>query len=132
MSRLSERIENFNRAFEVFVLSVESYKKDKKNVVMHMALIQSFEVCFELGWKVLKDYLYLKGKVVTTPKDTIKEAFYADILSDGQIWIDMQNDRNTSSHEYNFDKISRIFEDISSKYFEELSRFSKWLGDINE
>ena len=131
MSRLTERIQNYSKAFELLSKSVSAYNSDKKNEVFHMALIQSYEVCFELGWKVLKDYLGEKGVIVQFPKDVIKEAFHTEVISDGQIWIDMLNDRNISSHEYNIDKVRIILENISTIYFEELSRFSVWAGGIN-
>ena len=56
MSRIVERIENFNRAYNLFVEAVEAFDKNKQ--LTHMALIQTFEVCYELAWKVLKDYLF--------------------------------------------------------------------------
>ena len=49
MSRLTERIENFNCAFSIYSEAVNAYKNDRSNVLYHMALIQSFEVCFELA-----------------------------------------------------------------------------------
>ena len=131
MSRLSQRIENFNKVFEIFQKSVNSYKSDRKNAVFHMALIQSFEICFEIGWKVLKDFLYQKGIVAKSPKDVIKEAFSIEILPNAQIWIDMQKDRNTSSHEYTPDKTDTILENISSVYYDEFLEFHKWLEIVS-
>lgn len=65
------------------------------------------------------------------PKEVIKEAFSANVIKDGQLWIDMLNDRNSTSHEYNMDKVNIILERISTDYYVELTRFSKWLGEIN-
>lgn len=132
MSRLQERIENFNRAYGIFTDAVNAYNIDTKAVLMQMALIQSFEVCFELAWKILKDYLYTKAIEVYTPKDTIKSAFNAQIITNGQIWIDMANDRNASSHEYNMDKVSVILEKISTEYAQELADFQEKIKGFNE
>ena len=131
MSRLEQRIENFQKSFEILSKSVIAYNNDKQNDVMHMALIQSFEVTFELGRKVLKDYLEDKEIIVQFPKDVIKEAFQKGVISEGQMWIDMLKDRNISSHEYNMDKIDKVLENISNIYFEEMKRFSQWLGGLN-
>ena len=49
MSRLSERIENFNRAFLIFSNAVAAYNKNREDILTHMALVQSFEVSFELA-----------------------------------------------------------------------------------
>lgn len=132
MSRLMERTENFNKAFMIYEQAVNAYKKNSNDILIHMALVQSFEICFELGWKVIKDYLKEKGIEAYTPKDVIKEAFAANIIPDGQLWIDMTNDRNASSHEYNLEKINIILEKISSNYFEELTRFKKQAENFNE
>ena len=132
MTRISERIENFLRAFSIYSDAVAEYKKNSTNVLNHMALIQSFEVCFELAWKVLKDYLNSNGINVYLPKEVIKEAFSAEVIKDGQIWIDMLNARNSTSYEYNLDKIQAIISNISAVYFDELTRFSKQVRALNE
>lgn len=131
MSRLEERIENFNRAFEIFNNAVKAYNQEKENILMHMALVQAYEVCFELSWKVLKDYLAENGLPVYLPKEVIKEAFNKNVIENGQIWIDMLDARNATSHEYKMDKINLILEKISSTYYEELLKFSNWLAGIN-
>lgn len=123
MSRLEERLVNFNKAFFIYERAVNAYEKDSEEILMHLALVQSFEICFELAWKVIKDYLKEKGIEAYTPKDVIKEAFAANIIPDGQLWIDMINDRNASSHEYNLEKVSVILEKICSEYYKELIRF---------
>lgn len=132
MSRLNERIENFNRAFAILNEAVNAYNQNKENILTHMALVQAYEVCFELSWKVLKDYLSENGINVYMPKEVIKEAFNKNVIENGQIWIDMLTARNATSHEYKMDKINLILEKISSSYFDELLKFSNWLVAINE
>ena len=131
MSRLEERIENFNRAFEILNNAVKAYNQEKENILMHLALVQAYEVCFELSWKVLKDYLAENGILVYMPKEVIKEAFNKNVIENGQIWIDMLDARNATSHEYKMDKINLILEKISTTYYEELLKFSNWLAGIN-
>lgn len=130
MSRLTERIENFNKAFDIYMQAVEEYKKNSSNVLVHLALIQSFEICFELGWKVLKDYLKESGIAVFTPRDVIKEAFASNIIKNGQIWMNMADDRNASAHEYNMEKINVILKKISTDYYEELVLFKTLTGNF--
>ena len=130
MSRLSERIENFNRAFEIYKEAAADFKQEK--ILTHMELVQSFEVGFELAWKCLKDYMAENGVIANYPKEVIKEAFNKETLKNAQLWIDMLNVRNSTSHEYNMDKINRYLSDMCTIYFEELARFHSWLGEINE
>lgn len=132
MSRLSERVENFNRAFNMFDEVRNDFLKDKSNNTFRLALTQGFEIVFELGWKVLKDYLFINGVSVQLPRDVIKEAFNKEVISNGQIWIDMIDARNATSHEYNMDKVDLILENISSTYYNELYSFKNWLGELDE
>ena len=130
MSRLSERIENFNRAFEIYKDAVEEF--DINKILTHMALVQTFEVCFELAWKCLKDYMAENGIVVNYPKEVIKEAFNKETIKNGQLWIDMLKVRNSTSYEYNMDKVDKYLSDMRTVFYDELTRFHSWLGEINE
>lgn len=131
MSRLQERIESFNRTFEILSEAVNAYKNNSMNILTHMALIQSFEVCFELAWKVLKDYLDENGVKVYLPKEVIKEAFSFEVISNGQLWIDMLNARNSISHEYNLDKVNSILMNISDEYFQEFLQFKAYIREFH-
>ena len=132
MSRLQERIENFNKAFNLFDIACKSYLNEPTNEVNKLAIVQAFEIVFELGWKVLKDYLKTKDIEVFTPRDTIKTAFNTNILPSAQTWIDMAKDRNASSHEYNEDKVNIILKNISTVYYKEITDFKNNLGVFNE
>lgn len=131
MSRLSERIENFNKAYSIFAEAVEAYNKDKLAILSHLALVQAYEVCYELAWKVIKDYLFLNGINAQLPREVIKEAFSANVIKNGQVWIDMLQDRNSTSHEYNMDKVNLIIERIATVYSIELHQFSEWINSLN-
>ena len=120
MSRLSERIENFNRAFEIYKDAVEEF--DINKILTHMALVQTFEVCFELAWKCLKDYMAENGIVVNYPKEVIKEAFNKETIKNGQLWIDMLKVRNSTSYEYNMDKVNKYLSDMRTVFYDELTR----------
>ena len=131
MTRFTERIENFNKAYELFEIAQKSYINDKQNDIYKLAIVQAFEIVYELGWKVIKDFLKTKDIETYTPRDTIKEAFASNILPSAQIWIDMAKDKNASSHEYNQDKVNLILENISTTYFNELQRFKNDLETFN-
>lgn len=128
MSRLEERIENFNKAFIVFKEAHDEYLNDTARIVFRLAEIQGFEVVFELGWKVLKDYIEIKGYNESSPRDVIKKAFSLNYLPNAQVWIDMLKDRNITSHEYNQKKADEIFEKISTIYYDEICKFHQWVN----
>lgn len=132
MSGLTERIENFNRAFNIYEKAVKANISAPDNELFQMSVVQSFEICFELSWKVLKNFLAQNGINVYLPRDVIKTAFVNEVIKNGQVWIDMMNARNATSQEYNSDKINQIIKNISTIYYEELCSFKDGLKNINE
>ena len=80
-------------------------------------LIQFFEVCFELAWKILKDYLESQGFVTKFPRDTLKQAFQSNLIEDGHAWMKALEDRNLTSHTYDEEETDKIEKLIRNQYF---------------
>lgn len=126
--RWVERFENYEKAKRNLEATRDYIKKNGLNNVFIMALVQAFEITFELAWKTQKDYLEYNGIKVSTPRETIKEAFQSAIIQDGQIWIDMMESRNKTSHTYVEDFAIELANAILDKYiiqFEKLYEFFK-------
>ncbi|MCR4315428.1 MAG: nucleotidyltransferase substrate binding protein [Planctomycetes bacterium] len=106
--RWKQRFQNFKRAFN---LLREPFEKGAENlsVLEKEGVAQRFEYTIELAWKTLKDFLEESGLVIApvTPKNVIKEAYAANLISDGQVWIDMLEIRNLLSHTYD----EKVFSD---------------------
>jgi len=79
-------------------------------------VIQRFEFTFELGWKLLKALLVHEGIQCASPRSCIKESFRAGILSDGDSWIQMLEDRNQTSHIYDEAEATAIYRKIKESY----------------
>ena len=118
MERLKQRLDNYNRAISNALETQNEYKKNQ-NKFMMMALIQAFEICFELSWKVQKDYLRYIGFEVAGPRDVIKQSFASEIIQNGEIWLEMLETRNLSTHIYNEEKMKEISDRIVSQYINE-------------
>ncbi len=98
-----------------------------------MALVQAFEICFELAWKTMKDYLEYSGIKTDTPRNTIKEAFSTNLITDGQNWIEMMEARNKTSHTYKEEFAKQLADDILNNYSILLKTFEKTMDKkINE
>lgn len=80
-------------------------------------VIQRFEFCAELSWKVCREYLIEEGyQDINSPKSVMKLAYSDRLISDEAIWIEILNSRNKTSHIYDENTAIEIFNDISSKY----------------
>lgn len=113
--RWKQRFENYSKA----LFQLESALQQKKFSVLEKdGVIKRFEFTFELAWKTLQDILQDRGyNDIKGPKPVIKQAFQDGILSDGQAWIDMLNDRNNSTHLYDESEARKIFDNIQINYF---------------
>ncbi len=85
-------------------------------------VIQRFEYTFELFWKTLKIILSYLGIECYSPRNCIKEAFRQGLIEDDEIFLDMLEDRNLSSHIYEEDSVEEIFRRIKEVYVDVLEK----------
>jgi nucleotidyltransferase substrate binding protein (TIGR01987 family) len=65
-------------------------------------LIQAFEFTHELAWKTIKDFLEYQGAgTLYGSKDSTPAAFANGLIENGEIWMEMIESRNLSSHTNN-------------------------------
>ncbi len=94
------------------------------DVVQRAGMVQFFEMCFELSWNVLKDYLEEQGFTdVRSPRAAIKKAFEIGLISDGTVWLKGLEDRNLTSHLYNEQVAKEIIVLVSTVYAPLFHRF---------
>jgi|APCry1669189034_1035192.scaffolds.fasta_scaffold52317_2 nucleotidyltransferase substrate binding protein (TIGR01987 family) len=105
---------------------LEKFMKNDKTEQEQAGIIQSFEYCYELSWKIMKKVLNSEGLEVSTPKQVIREAGSAKIIDDVKLWIEFVNKRNLTVHTYNELVLKEIME-IMPKFKDELSKLIKEL-----
>ena len=111
------RFHNFSRAY--FLLSEALMGEvEELNDLEKEGVIQRFEFTFELGWNTLKDRMEYDGALISpaTPRSVIREAVSAGIINDGETWIDMLTDRNSTSHTYNFATFESVIRNVQARY----------------
>lgn len=127
--RWKQRLTNFNRAFALLREALAN-GPSALSALEKEGAIQRFECTFELAWKVLNDYLEAEGATVVPlpPRQVIKEAFAAKLLTDGQTWIDMLDQRNLLSHNYD----ERVFADavnhVAQRFLPALAELHAWFA----
>ncbi|MFA5257097.1 MAG: nucleotidyltransferase substrate binding protein [Opitutales bacterium] len=128
--RWKQRFQNFDRAFELLRSALEARSLDEYSDLEQEGLIQRFEYSYELAWKLMKDWLEHNGVVIPAPvgaRSVIKEAYAAELVSDGQVWIDMMLHRNALSHTYDFSTFEMNLTEVKGRYLSELSALHKAL-----
>lgn len=132
MTRWVQRFENLEKSVQNLEDTRDCIKREGINKIYTMALIQAYEIVFELSWKTLKDYLEYNGITTDTPRETIKEAFAKNIISDGQVWIEMMEARNKTSQTYKEEFATELCNDILNTYIPKINILTEFLkGKIN-
>ncbi len=118
--KLNVQIEKFRKSIDR-LQEVLGRKLDEDNIVLD-ASIQRFEFTFENAWKTVKMFLKSKGQDCFSPGDCIKTAFKIGLISDEEVFLDMLEFRNLTTHSYNFHLAVQIYDFVkmNSGKFEEL------------
>ena len=97
--RWLQRFDSFGRALAQLTQACERGRYDN---LERAGLIKTFEFCFELSWKVLKDLLYYDGHDVKVPRAVIRKSFEVDYIdeSDCETLLHGLETRNLLSHAY--------------------------------
>jgi nucleotidyltransferase substrate binding protein (TIGR01987 family) len=129
MATVIKRISVFLAALKTLEKSINAFYKYRTRYLAHPtddneeaflgmrdSLIQRFEYCTDLIWKVFKDYLEQIEKVDienSSPRGVMREAIHIGLLSEteGSQCMQMVESRNRTSHIYHVE----VAEDIASK-----------------
>ena len=121
-TRWEQRFSNFNKALKKLSVAVDYIKKHEPqeevlDEILKEGIIQRFEYTHELAWNVINDFLSEIGEVKTYgSKDATREAFKAELIKDGDVWMEMIKSRNKTSHTYNEETAQEIYMKILKEY----------------
>lgn len=122
MRKYQHRFMNYekavNRLREVLVEYNKCAQGTDLKTMLRDSVIQRFEICYELAWKAMKEYMIEQGlQVETFPKAILKAAYQNNIIHEEEAWLHMIKDRNVASHEYNEEYIVEVVERVESTYY---------------
>jgi len=129
--RWKQRFSNFQKAFIQLREAVELSNKRELTDLEKQGVIQSFEYTYELSWNMIRDYLIYKGIIdIVGSRDAIKLAYKYGILKNGEIWIEMINSRNLTTHTYNNKIVDQILDNIIQKYWFEFKYLYEYFENL--
>lgn len=139
--RWEQRYSNFAKAMEKLEQStayIENHTIDKTiagddkdlgfvlTEMVKEGLIQRFEYTHELAWNLMKDYGEYQGNSnIGGSRDATREAFKLQLISDGEVWMDMIGSRNKTSHTYNEEIANEIYLKILKEYYPAFVEFKE-------
>ena len=119
---------NIKNAIITLEEAINYYNTDVEQPIKNMyadSCIQRFEYTYELSWKIMKKYLkqfFNKSEQELTMKNIFRYIQGYGLIKDWTKWVEYNEVRNNTSHEYNFNKaqfvltvLQTFLEDV--KYF---------------
>lgn len=104
--------EQYNRALTRLHEVIDLDETD----VVRDSLIQRFEFTYELAWKCMFYWMKDQGeKVPEMQKPIIQNAFRCQMISDPELWEDVKDCRDETSHTYNEDKAVEVVAFVRAK-----------------
>lgn len=120
-----KKYDNFIGSFNV--LKNADRKVTDQYELYRMGVIGQFNLTFELAWKLLQAVLRLHSVAEAetgSPREIIKLGFKVGFITDEQVWLDIQKDRNKAVHIYNEEEINEIIDRIFEKYIPAFEAFA--------
>lgn len=131
--RWIQRFSNFQAAIRQLKSGVDLINLRELSLLEKQGLIQAFEFTHELAWNVLKDYFYYQGNFeIKGSRDATKEAFKYNLISNGNIWMQMIETRNLTSHTYDKNTMEDIVSNIAGIFMPELAGFEKTMTKLKD
>ena len=131
--RWQQRFNNYTKALGQLREAVVLAQQRPLSKLEQQGLIQGFEFTHELAWKTLKDFLENRGvQDLYGSKDVTRHAFKVGLIEKGQVWMDMIQSRNLTSHTYNEATAAQIAAAILNDYFLEFESLHSKLAEFSE
>lgn len=126
MERLKQDLVQLNKAIKTLesalILQQEVVKTSNQAIILAAedSIIKRFEYTYESFWKFLKKYLeeINQAQEINSPR----KVFYATVRlavctpDEGDIFLDMLDDRNETAHTYNIEAARIILSDVPRYY----------------
>lgn len=121
-------IENVN--IKPLIKAFSKFEKFRLNTTTEQekaGIIQAFEYCFELVWKIMKRLLEERGKIANSPKEVFRMAALERFIEDPEVWFDFLKKRNITVHTYQESEAEEVLM-VMPKFSIEVKNFLTVLG----
>lgn len=132
--RWKQRYSNYTKVLKLLNSNFES--KNSLSELELIGLAKSFELCYELLWKLLKDYLEHEDVEIgiISPKNIIKASASSGLLeqigADGDVLIKAHKSRNELVHVYDHEKFNHILIDVKESFLPEFRKLDAYFNEM--
>jgi len=128
ISALKKAAEAFYNVL-TFANKVEAKSRDKCEFYefesARASLIQHFEICYELCWKMMKRFIEMdigEEADILTRKDLFRVSAQKRLIADFHNWLEFHSARNITSHIYGEDAANDVYQ-AAKKFADDLQEF---------
>ncbi len=127
----------YMKKYENFIKSLANLHKiyqvevDPDDTIRMVGMTGLFTICFEQSWRAMKEYLAEEGWQEAesgSPRQIIKTAFEAGLITDGEGWLQAMRSRNLQTHTYNEEVALAVIKDTKEIFiplFDDLEKSLK-------
>jgi nucleotidyltransferase substrate binding protein (TIGR01987 family) len=90
--------------------TLEEILQEPFSIIVRDATIQRFEYTFELAWKLFRKILKVEGIESGSPRQAVRGAYDIRLIEDVDLWFEMLENRNRTSHTYNKQTAEQVFD----------------------
>lgn len=113
-----DRLNTFKNAIRRLAEVIDLSNERKLNQFEYDSLIKRFEFSFEMAWKLMMSYEKDNGVAeLHGSKDVVRQAYRMSIITNGEAWLEMIDDRNKTSHLYDEEMASDVIDEIIHTYY---------------
>ncbi len=98
------------KTLDLALNTLEEILQKPFSLIVRDATIQRFGYTFELAWKLFRKAALIEGIDVGSPRQAIRAMHDVGLLNDIDMWFEMLNDRNRTSHTYSSITAEQVFE----------------------
>ncbi|MCL2610045.1 MAG: nucleotidyltransferase substrate binding protein [Defluviitaleaceae bacterium] len=134
--RWKQRYSNYTSILNLLNSSMKDSSLNDFTELELIGLAKSFELCFELLWKLLKDYLEHENVEIglISPKNILKAAASKGLLqlinADGDVLIKAHKSRNELVHIYDHEKFLKILKEIQEILLPEMVKVDNYFKGL--
>lgn len=126
-------INRFNSYKNSLASLIEAKDLDKNNSFILSGTAMKYNLTVDIAWKLMSDIIREEHKITDfatgSPKETLKKAKSLGIIED-DIWLNMIDDRNNLTHDYDYKLIDNLFDVIINEYIPILKKFENKVDEI--
>jgi nucleotidyltransferase substrate binding protein (TIGR01987 family) len=131
--RWLQRLQSFRNALARLTEAVDLRQQRSLSNLEKQGFVKAFEFTHEQAWNLIKDYFTYQGNTqITGSRDATREAFKNNLITEGDVWMEMIQTRNKAVHVYDEAIVNDVIKKTSDHYYTLFVTFQSVMQRLSE